>query len=120
MAEINWNDIIEKARDLAKTATEKSQEFYQISKLKIEIAELKAAKEKNFAAIGKRFYESRKSGEETPDFGAELEEIDLLDAEIEAKKDAIAALKKATRCPNCGANVDEDDPFCPKCGANLH
>lgn len=119
MSEINWNEIIEKARDLAKTATEKSQEFYQISKLKIEITELKAKKEKNFAAIGKKLYESKKAGEETPDFDAEMEEIDLLDAEIEAKKDAIAVLKNASRCPNCGADVDEDDPFCPKCGTNL-
>ena len=119
MAEINLNEIIEKAKELAQTASEKSQEFYQISKLKIEIGELKLKRDKNFNAIGKQVYDAKKAGEELPSFDALVEEIDLLNADIEEKKDAISEIKNSKRCPNCGADISEDDPFCAKCGTSV-
>ena len=117
MAEININELIDKAKELAQTAGEKSQELYQISKLKIEITELKMKKDKNFGSIGKKVYDSIKAGEELPDLAALVEEIDLLSADIEEKKDQISALKNSVRCAECGADISPDDPFCSKCGA---
>ena len=119
MAEINFNDIIEKAKELAQTAGEKSQEFYQVSKLKLEISELKMKREKNFASIGKQFYEAKKADEQQPDFEAIIEEIDLLNADIEEKKDLISSIKQTVRCESCGADIASDDPFCPKCGTSV-
>ncbi|MBQ6380192.1 MAG: zinc ribbon domain-containing protein [Clostridia bacterium] len=117
MADIN--QVIDKAKELAQTASEKSQEYYQISKCKFEIAQLKMKIEKNYNAIGKKVYDVKKAGEELPDFAAEMEEIDLLKADIEEQKDIISSIKNTIRCNSCGADVSEDDPFCPKCGASM-
>ena len=113
------NEIIDKAKDLAQTAGEKSQDIYQISKLKVEITQLNMKLDKNYGSIGKKVYNSIKEGNEMPDFAASIEEIDLLKADIEEKKDLISAIKNAIRCPSCGADVNEDDPFCPKCGSQI-
>ena len=118
MADIN--EILDKAKDLAQTAGEKSQEIYQISRLKFEITQLKMKVDKNYASIGKKVYDCKKGEKELPDFCAQIEEIDLLKADINEKRDLISALKNAVRCPGCGADVSEDDPFCPKCGAQLN
>lgn len=115
----DFNELIDKAKDIAQTAGEKSQEIYQISKLKVEITQLKMKLEKSFASIGKQYYECQKAGDELPDFAALIEEIDLLKADIEEKKDCISQLKNSIRCTVCGADVDKDDPFCPKCGAQV-
>lgn len=113
------NEILDKAKDLAQTAGEKSQELYQISKLKMEITQLKMKVDKNYNAIGKTVYEKTKAQEALPDFAARIEEIDLLKADIEEKKDIISSIKNTVRCASCGADVSEDDPFCPKCGAAM-
>ena len=118
MADIN--EILDKAKDLAQTAGEKSQEIYHISKLKFEITQLKMKVDKNYASIGKKVYESKKEEKELPDFSAQIEGIDLLKADIEEKRDLISTLKNAVRCPSCGADVSEDDPFCPKCGSQIN
>ena len=115
MADIN--EVIDKAKEFAQTATEKSQDLYQISKCKFEIAQLNVKLDKNYASIGKKVYDAAKIGEEMPDFAALIEEIDLLKADIEEQKDIISSIKKTVRCAVCGADVNEDDPFCPKCGA---
>ncbi|MBR0414180.1 MAG: zinc ribbon domain-containing protein [Clostridia bacterium] len=115
MADIN--QVIDKAKELAQTASEKSQEIYQISKCKVEIAQLNMKLDKNYASIGKKVYDATKLGQDLPDFAALIEEIDLLKADIEEQKDIISSLKNTVRCAACGADVDIDDPFCPKCGA---
>lgn len=95
MADIN--DIIEKSKDIAQTAAEKSQEIYQLSKANIELVDVKRKKQQNFASIGKQYYEAVKEGEDIPDFSAIIEEIDLLDVEIEAKQALINELKEAIK-----------------------
>ena len=113
----DFNQIFDKAKELAECASEKSQQIYQISKLKFELTQLKSKLEKNYSSIGKKVYESTKAEKEMPDFAASIEEIDLLLADIEEKKNLISALKETVRCSECGADICPDDPFCPKCGA---
>ena len=116
----DFNEILDKAKDFAQCAGEKSQEIYQISKLKIEITQLNMKLDKNFASIGKKVYDSVKADKDIPDFAANIEEIDLLKADIEEKKDSISALRNSIRCKECGADVDPSDPFCPKCGSEIN
>lgn len=117
MADIN--EVLDKAKVLASTASEKSQELYQISKNKVEIAQLNMKLDKNYMSIGKKVYDAVKAGKELPDFAALIEEIDLLKADIEEKRDIISAIKNTVRCPSCGADINEDNSFCPKCGAQI-
>ena len=98
MADIN--EVLDKAKVLASTASEKSQELYQISENKVEIAQLNMKLDKNYMSIGKKVYDAVKAGEELPDFAALIEEIDLLKADIEEKRDIISAIKNTVRCPS--------------------
>lgn len=93
----DFNDILSKSKDIAQTAAEKSQEIYQISKLGIELADLKRKKNQNFSSIGKQYYEAVKEGADVPDFTANIEEIDLLNDEIEQKQALIDELKESIK-----------------------
>ena len=115
----NFDEVVEKAKEYAQIAAEKSQEVYQISKLKIEIVDTKRKIDKNFASIGKKYYDAVKAGEDLPDFNANIEEVDLLKAEIAEKQEKIAELKNTVTCANCGADVDADNDFCHKCGSQM-
>lgn len=115
----NFDEVVDKAKEYAQIAAEKSQEVYQVSKLKIEIVETKRKIDKNYASIGKKCYDAVKAGEDLPDFAANIEEIDLLKAEIIDKQEKIAEIKNTISCANCGADVDADSDFCHKCGAQM-
>lgn len=114
-----FDEIMNKAKELAQTAGDKSQEVYAVAKAKIEISDLERKIQKNFASIGKTFYECEKSGEAMPDTSALIEEIDLLKKEIEDKESEICKVKSNAVCPNCGADIVSGNDFCPKCGSKL-
>ena len=93
----DFNDILEKSKDIAQTAAEKSQEIYQFSKLNIELADVKRKLNQNFSSIGKQYYEAVKEGKDVPDFAAIIEEIDLLNDEIDQKQALISELKESIK-----------------------
>ncbi len=93
----NFDDILEKSKDIAQTAAEKSQEIYQFSKLNVELADIKRKKQHNFSSIGKQYYDAVKGGKDIPDFTANIEEIDLLNDEIEEKQALINELKASIK-----------------------
>lgn len=93
----NFDNIIEKSKDIAFTAAEKSQEIYKFSKLNVELAELKRKRQHNFASIGNKYYDAIKDGKDIPEFTAVIEEIDLLNAEIEEKQAIINELKDSIK-----------------------
>ena len=93
----DFNDILEKSKDIAQTAAEKSQEIYQFSKLNIELADVKRKLNHNFSSIGKQYYEAVKEGKDVPDFAAIIEEIDLLNDEIDQKQALISELKESIK-----------------------
>lgn len=102
---------------VGKDVTQKAKDVSGIAKLKLDIKSKEDFIKEQYIQIGKAYYEAHK--------GEDVAEKDLF-ARIEEAKDAIAdmelqilELKKARKCPKCGAEVAETAEFCSGCGAKL-
>ena len=92
-------DVTQKAKDLSGTA--------------------KLNFEKQYAQIGKLYYEDHKE-EADGAYGQQMQAIAEAFAAIDHMKEEVLKIKGARQCPQCGATVPEDTEFCGKCGAKLN
>lgn len=97
-------DVSKKARDLT-----------GIAKLNMDVRAKEEYVLRQYAEIGKQYFEQHKEDAE-PDF-AEIKLIKEALEEIEALKSEIADLKGLKKCQSCGAALNVEDAFCKKCGA---
>ena len=75
--------------------------------------------EKQYAQIGKLYYEDHKE-EADGAYGQQMQAIAEAFAAIDHMKEEVLKIKGARQCPQCGATVPEDTEFCGKCGAKLN
>jgi len=85
--------VADKSVGLAKVAGDKAKLVGRITKLKTEIAMEKDNARKNFAAIGRLYYEKYKSNPD-PDMAQAMEEISVSLEKIIIKERAVVDLKK--------------------------
>ena len=101
-------DVTQKAKDLSGTA-----------KLNFDIKAKEDFIEKQYAQIGKLYYEDHKE-EVDGAYGQQMQAIAEAFAAIDHMKEEVLKIKGARQCPQCGATVPEDTEFCGKCGAKLN
>lgn len=112
-----FDKISDTIANVSKDVTQKAKDVSGIAKLKLDIKSKEDFIKEQYIQIGKAYYKAHK--------GEDVAEKDLF-ARIEEAKDAIAdmelqilELKKARKCPKCGAEVAEAAEFCSGCGAKL-
>lgn len=115
-----FEDVYAKAKSAADFAGKKTGELVEISRLKINAAELQSKINKEFEAMGLLVYNAAK---EHVDCTAQVEKksagVDALYAQLAEVNDKIAELKRKKNCAECGFANPEDANFCLKCGAKL-
>ena len=89
-----------------------------VAKLKIDIHNKETFLEKQYALLGKAFYDAHKNDEEVEEkvYFAPIKEAE---AEQTRLKEELLGAQGATVCPSCGAKQDEKHEFCSSCGASL-
>ncbi len=114
------DDAINKTKEVFDVACQKTGEVVTTEKQKFNIASLKSKREKDFADLGRIYFELVKKDNDLDD-----ETRNLVDAIIE-KNEEIARLnadiqniKNKRVCPQCSANIDINSAFCNSCGAKL-
>ena len=85
--------VADKSASIARAAGDKAKLVGRITKLKTEIAMEKDAVRKNFADIGKLYYEKHRENPD-PDMAQAVAEVSLSLDTIEAKQQEVVALKK--------------------------
>lgn len=107
--------LAEAGRDVG----QKAKDVSEIAKLKLDIRSKEDYVEKQFAALGRAYFEKNKDVE-----GAkETEQFYLIreaQAEIKRMKDEVLRIQGAKECGKCGAKVLENATFCSNCGAKLN
>lgn len=101
-----------------KDVTQKAKDVSEVAKLKIDIRSKEEFVEKQYAALGKRYYEKykdEKDHEEAEQFFLISEALE----EIERMQAGVMKIQGAAKCPNCGAKVAETASFCSSCGAKI-
>lgn len=115
-----FDDFMDKARSVADTATKKTGEVVDMSKIRYEIKQTQWDIEKTYAKLGAIYYESRKSSESFEEvIELALSEIDALVNKLEELEVRLRSYKKVTKCPSCGKENDQSFFFCSRCGADI-
>ena len=103
-------EIFEKIGDTivsaGKDVTEKAKELSSVAKLKMDIRAKEDFVEKQYALIGKKYYEAHKD-----DDILDYEECNVIEEALSAISDMktqLMNLKGAKKCPNCGAEIELD------------
>lgn len=115
------DDAINKTKEVFDVAYKKTGEVVTIEKQKYNISALKSKREKDYADLGRIYFELVKDSTDLND-----ETRNLVDAIIE-KNEEIARLnqdiqniKNKRICPNCNANIDINSAYCNNCGEKLN
>ena len=113
----SFSKVTKFVRKSASNVVQKSNDFVEVSRLKVQIDGEEKKKEIIFTSLGKLVYKAYISkielSEEIKDECAAIFEHDK---EIKRIKGQIFQIKKIKKCSNCGNKITIDTYFCPNCG----
>lgn len=111
-----WNNMKETVASAGKDVSQKAKEVSGVAKLKLDIRSKEEALNKEYIALGKRYYEMNKEGEIADQ---EISNVSTLLNEIEDLKSEVLRMQGGCSCPQCGAVVPLGTSFCSQCGARI-
>lgn len=113
-----FDEMVETVLAAGKDMSQKAKEVSGIAKLKLDVKAKEDYVEKQYAVLGKMYFEQHKEEEETA--GAEhIRLIKEAQTEIERMKTEILNRQGASQCQNCGAKMPQSASFCSSCGAKI-
>lgn len=113
-------EAIVKTKEVFDVACKKTGEVVAVEKQKFGITSLKSKREKDYAELGRMYYEMAQNEDDLPD-----EVINLINAiseknnEIDRLNEEINNIKNKLVCPNCGAGVEKNSVYCNSCGEKI-
>jgi len=114
------NNIFHKAKEVANAAGKKTGSAVELSKLKLQIMQLRSQIQSTYERIGILVYEQEKTGSDNGEgILTCIKEIDQLLAGINDINESIALLKDGVKCPACGTGNSVDQRYCKKCGVSI-
>ena len=115
-----FDDALNKTKEVLDVAYKKTEEVVTTEKQKFDVSSLKSKREKDFASLGKIYFEQIKDAEDLSDEEKSLVlAIKEKSAEIDRLYTEIQNTKNKRVCPNCSAAIDKKSVFCNSCGAKL-
>ena len=114
------DDALNKTKEVLDVACQKTGEVVTVEKQRFSIASLKSKREKDYADLGRIYFELIKDSNDLSD-----ETRNLVDAiidkneEITRLNEDLQNIKNKRVCPNCNANIDINSSFCNSCGVKL-
>lgn len=115
-----WDDIKGSLYTAGRDISQKAKDVSGVARLKLDIRAKEDYVEKQYAAIGKAYYEAHKDSEEIDETqAAQFRVIEEALLEISRMKAAILKIQGAVECPDCHAKMPEGASFCSSCGAKM-
>ncbi len=102
---------------VGRDVTQKAKDVSGIAKLKLDIKSKEDYIKEQYIALGKAYYEKNKD-KDVPE-KAQFDRIEEAMADIDKMELLILELKKARKCPGCGAEAAETAEYCSVCGMKL-
>ncbi len=116
----SFEQAVAKTKEYFDIACKKTEEFVDLQKLKINAATIRNNIDKDFASIGKMYYDGQKAGKDNSDaIKAVVTDVDAKMAELGEIEEKIREAKGGNFCASCGAQNADDSAFCRKCGEKL-
>lgn len=115
-----FDNALNKAKEVLDVAYKKTNEVVSTEKQKFDVSSLKSKREKDFAALGKIYFDAVKDSDGLSEETAALvSAIKEKTAEIDRLIAEIQSVKNKRICPACGAAIDSNSVFCNVCGAKV-
>lgn len=118
----NFDNFMNKARDVAGAAAHKTGEVVELSKLKLQSVKLGNTIQKAYEELGSAYYNSAKFNASTPEqLNACVEKLDQLLKEQDDLNQQIKAAGKphSLFCATCGYENAAGASFCSRCGSPM-
>jgi len=113
----NFDTIKRNATGVANKAAKKTNDLTNLAKLNVAVKNLENKLDGVYGEIGRLFYIAERNGEDyTADIAAMIMKADKFQAEIEATKKQINALRKVVVCEGCGNEISDEAAYCSFCG----
>lgn len=110
-----FDDVVVNAKSAASVVSKKAGEIFDLSKLRISLASLRADLSKQYQALGEAFY----NGDPAEEIDAIKEEITTIKQNIADIENVLANAKNTVTCPACGEKLNKNAKFCFTCGTAL-
>lgn len=114
-----FDDVLQKAKDMAETAYKKTGDAIDIGKQRVEIASLNGKISNLYEQLGRKAIEDLKETE-NEDVCLIINNIKSLEDKVEELKTNILNTKGKVVCPNCKKELDINTKFCSYCGAKVN
>jgi len=115
-----FETISETVRSTAETIGKKTVEVVDISKYKINAAEVNSEIKRRYEALGRIVYDAKTNGYLCDEIVEKnVKEIDVLYQRLNEINSKIAKIKNRVCCKNCGAINDKSSVYCSKCGKRI-
>jgi predicted nucleic acid-binding Zn ribbon protein len=114
-----FENSIEKIKQLANTAGRKTGSAVELSKCRLQAAQVNAMIQSTYERIGTLVYEQERKGVDTDLTVVCFGEIDALLVRLNELNVRITELRHGTTCPVCSASNPIHTVYCKCCGANL-
>lgn len=115
-----FGSVMNMVRDAASIATKKTGTAVELSKLKLQMMQMRSQIQSTYERIGILTYEQQKTGTDNFELVSVcIKEIDSLLVQINEINANIALIKDGVKCPNCNASNPVDTTYCKNCGVNL-
>ncbi len=117
-----FEDALTKTKEALDIAYKKTEEVVNTEKQKFDISSIKSKREKDYAALGKLYYNTVKDNTDeglSDDIKQLISSISEKTAEIDRLNREVQNAKNKRICPVCNANIDINSVYCSVCGAKL-
>lgn len=115
-----WDEILDKAKIVADTATKVTGEVVEISKNKLQAIKINSNLQKAYEKLGAAVYHAQKTNEDVSgQVALYVSEIDGLLVELKEVTARMNENKMTQPCSNCGYGNTIDSIYCAHCGAKM-
>lgn len=115
-----WDDFKDSLYTAGKDIGQKAKDVSGVARLKLDIRAKEDYVEKQYALLGKAYYEAQKDSESISETeAAQFRVIEEALLEISRMKAEILKIQGAEECPNCHAKMPEGTTYCSSCGTKM-
>lgn len=113
-----WDDLKGSLFAAGRDVSQKAKEVSEVAKLKMDIRTKEDFVEKQYAILGRTYYEANKENADEKD-AEQFRVITEALEEIARMSQQVLDIQGVVQCPNCGKKVPTGNVFCSDCGARL-
>ncbi len=115
-----FDDALFKTKEVFGAACQRGGEIVNTQKQKFAISSLKSKREKDFAYLGKIYFQMIKDSDDLDDETRNLvDAINEKSEEISRLYEDLKDIENRAVCPNCNAKISTDSVYCNSCGIKV-